>query len=178
MLDYKNNEIITMLASKNNTVFNDIIYYLKQKMTARIYKLIIDRGGTKEDAEECFNDALLVATQYAKSDRFKTGTDVMGFVYTVARNRHKPKPTKNEPMLDKVYSKADSEYSSEIDEMIEKLHKVIKLLNIDCQKILTAFYFERKSMKEIMQLFNLSSVQVAKTKKLRCMKYLKQHFLD
>jgi len=83
MLDYKNNEIIAMLASKDKTVFNKVIYYLKQKMTARVYKLIIDRGGTKEDAEECFNDALLVATQYAKKNRFKPGTDVMGFVYTV-----------------------------------------------------------------------------------------------
>jgi len=177
MLDYKNKEIITMLASKDNSVFNNIIYYLKQKMTARIYKLIIDRGGTKEDAEECFNDALLVATQYAKNARFKTGTDVMGFIYTVARNIHKPKAKKNEPIMEKVYSKADSQYSPDIDELIEKLHKVIKLLNDECQKILIAFYFERKSMEEIRQLFNLSSAQVAKTKKLRCMKYLKRHFL-
>jgi len=33
-------------------------------------------------------------------------------------------------------------------------------------------------MEDIRQLFNLSSVQVAKTKKLRCMKYLKRHFLN
>ena len=41
-----------------------------------------------------------------------------------------------------------------------------------CRQILRAYYYDNRSMEEIRQQFELSSQQVAKTKKYRCLKKL------
>jgi hypothetical protein len=42
-----------------------------------------------------------------------------------------------------------------------------------CKKILTGFYFENMSMKEMLVLFNYDNEQVLRNRKSKCMKHLK-----
>ena len=56
------------------------------------------------------------------------------------------------------------------------MFEAIGQLRLDCQKILTAFYYEQKKMSEIKQIFDLSSEQVARTKKYRCLNELIKFF--
>ena len=68
------------------------------------------------------------------------------------------------------------------DELTEKKEKekqldivaeVLKDFKEDCQKILTAFYFKKQSMKEIAAAMNYTN-QFIRVKKVRCMDALKK----
>ena len=48
----------------------------------------------------------------------------------------------------------------------------MKQLSVLCQQILTAFYYDEKSMQEISILLHLANEDVAKSKKYQCKKEL------
>ena len=51
-------------------------------------------------------------------------------------------------------------------------------LEKDCRDILTEYYFNKKTMAELKDLFNVNSIQAAKNKKWRCMNYLTKLFKE
>jgi len=172
---YTDKELINLLASNNKNDFNMAIVYLKKQMTNRINSLILKRGGIKEDAEELLNDALLVAWKYAKENRFKLNTDLKGFIYTVVRNLHQS--GKGTISLSENLNLVEPTSSQSNEEKILKLEKSLQLLSEECRKVIFTFYYQKKSMKEIMRMFGLGSEQAAKNKKYRCMSELKKIYL-
>jgi len=145
-------------------------------MTNRINSLILKRGGIKEEAEELLNDGLLVAWKYAKQNRFTPNTDLKGFIYTVVRNLHQTgKATISLPDNLNIIEPTPNHTKEEI---ILKLEKALELLTEECRKLVFAFYYQKKSMKEIMEIFSLGSSQAAKNKKYRCMGELKKLYLQ
>jgi DNA-directed RNA polymerase specialized sigma24 family protein len=60
----------------------------------------------------------------------------------------------------------------EQSEQRAKIHRCLDLLGPDCRTILTLFYLEERSLKEIQQAMNLQSVAYTKVKKSRCLKTL------
>ena len=63
-----------------------------------------------------------------------------------------------------------SEHDDEINANL--IRQVLERMDVECRSLLTSFYFNGNSMKELAERFGLSSTQVARTKKLRCMKKL------
>jgi len=171
---YSDKELIKLLASTDKNDFNKAIVYLKQQMTNRINSLILKRGGTKEDAEELLNDALLVAWKYAKQKLYKPNTDVKGFIYGVVRKMHQPRNSIDS--LPENLDLPETKSNQPDEEFLVKLKKALQQLNEDCRKVIFAFYYQKKPMKEIMKLFDLGSEQAAKNKKSRCMKNLRDLF--
>lgn len=171
---YSDKDLIELLASGEKDDLTKVITYLKLKITNRINSLILKRGGTKEDAEELLNDALLVARKYAKGNRFKPNTDVIGFIYGVVRNKHQP--GNSTLTLSDNFDIPDLTTKQPNEEKLLKLKKALQQLSEGCRKIIFAFYYQKKSMKEIMEIFALGSEQAAKYKKSRCMKSLKDLF--
>ncbi|MGZ5247996.1 MAG: hypothetical protein ACXWCR_12885, partial [Flavitalea sp.] len=51
--------------------------------------------------------------------------------------------------------------------------KVLEQIGDQCKKILTGFYYEEKSMKELLVEFSYENEQVLRNRKSRCMKKLK-----
>jgi RNA polymerase sigma factor (sigma-70 family) len=66
---------------------------------------------------------------------------------------------------------ADTEISRET---VEKIKELIALLDIRCRKVLTLFYFHGLSMEEIASEMEFKSVDVAKNKKLKCLRRMQQ----
>ena len=51
-------------------------------------------------------------------------------------------------------------------------------LSDDCRDVLTEFYFNKRSMAELMEMFNVNSIQAAKNKKWRCLNCLARMFRE
>ncbi len=79
-----------------------------------------------------------------------------------------------------IVDKQEEEIETEVN--VSLLHRVLDHLDGNCRKLLISFYFHQNSMKDLTAQFGLSSEQVARTKKLRCMKKLrdivKRYHLD
>lgn len=52
------------------------------------------------------------------------------------------------------------------------IHKCVAELGETCKKVLSYYYFEGRSMKEIAELLNFANADTAKTKKYKCKKEL------
>jgi len=60
----------------------------------------------------------------------------------------------------------------------EGLMKVIDELGETCKKILLLFYYENRSMKEMMMELHYENEQVIRNKKYKCLKKLEQMLAD
>ena len=68
-------------------------------------------------------------------------------------------------------------YGKEEDDVVKRdmiIYNTVSQMENPCKKILTLVYWEKKSMKEIAEQMNISSPDVAKTTKSRCMKKIEQ----
>lgn len=68
----------------------------------------------------------------------------------------------------------DVSHSLEAREMNMDILNLMNKLGDTCKKILTAFYYDNKSMKEILEILHYENEQVVRNKKSKCLKALEQ----
>lgn len=127
-------------------------------------------NGANEDAKDVFQDGMTILYKDILELRFREECSLKTYLFSICKNlwlqRLKKISNKSES-LDVIENLPDDYPQFEIN--INALKHLISEVKEDCQKLLICFYYERRSMKEIMEIFQLGSEQVARTKKLRCM---------
>lgn len=158
--------------------------YLYQVLFAKTVMYIRKNNGTAEEARDIFQDALFVFYKVVREGRVEENTNPEAYIYTVFRNLwlKKLQKAKRETALDE--SIHDSPIAPEqLDQLLQTeqhvlLREALQSLGKDCQTILIAFYYNQMRMEEIVKTLNYTNVQVAKNKKYKCMKKLKQLVLN
>lgn len=181
-MNYTDDEMIRMLTNECPVYFGQAIEYLKQQLIAKIYYYIIKNGGAKEDVEEVFNDAILVANHYAINKKFRAETNVSGFVSEVAKNifRRRIRKEKVLPVISvdhMVYDlsnmRADLMENEALELRIQVVLKVLDQLNAEENAILFDYYWEGLSMSAIAEKYNFKNAQNARNKKSKILKKLR-----
>ncbi len=142
---------------------------------------ICKNGGNSEDAADIFQDAVLLLIEKVKTGQFRGDSSIKTFLSGIARNlwlfelRTRGR-RKNREVL---YMNGEDKEMEIPDAFFNKQNNtdLLKLLNEigdTCKKILTGFYYEDKSMKELLIAFDYENEQVLRNKKSRCMKKLKE----
>ena len=142
-----------------------------------ITQYIIKNSGKPEDAEDVFQDAMVLVYQKLKQEDFKLTSDLSTFVYAVARNiwlsrlRRIHKVTyDSERISDQAILEANIVADIEEHEKYSLFRKYFLKLSDQCQKVLGLF-FEGQSMKTIAKETGLSEGHTRK-KKFECKKVL------
>lgn len=149
-----------------------------------IQKFILQNKGTNEDAKDIFQDALIILHNQIIKGKFLGNSSVKTYLYSVCRNLWLKKITRTKHTLDLIDNQQHVEPSpSALQELIgserEKvIEEVLDRLGSECNKILKLFYFDKLSMKKIKVHMQLTSEQVAKNKKMKCLKKLRSMVLD
>lgn len=138
-----------------------------------------------EDARDIFQSAVVVMYENVMADKIKNKqANLRSYLIGICNNlthawlRREKKYTNSLPipvLVDYMYSEIDSE-----DLRAEKFKlctKCMENLGSPCKEILTLFYFEGKSMQEIMDLMDYKNVQTVKSQKYKCMQRLKKMML-
>ncbi len=159
---------------------NKALAYLYDNALSKVRKYVTMNSGLREEADDIFQDAVIILFQKVKEKKFDPQMSLEGYVYTVAKNLWIDKARRDKRMV--RYDRAEQfEYKTENSDQLKVLiesektnamRKVFELLDEKCQKILQYYLFERKSMKEISQIMGYSSEDVAKTNHYRCKQYL------
>ena len=93
------------------------------------------------------------------------------------RAQQRDRNTKDQLILQFVLEESGYELEEEILKEKEIYYKKMAValikLGDPCKKLLESFYYEKRSMKEIAKELNFKNANVAKTKKLKCLKRLK-----
>jgi RNA polymerase sigma factor (sigma-70 family) len=179
--------LISKEMAGNDDILLDGIRKQNEKVIAEIYTrffpsvrhYIYRNNGTREDARDIFNDAIVVLLQKAREDALNLNCSLKTYIYAVCRNL----------WLKKINSENVEEISfSEIEDTLEGaclieesfydfdranllFQKHLLRLSPTCRKLIQHF-LDGKSFKEITHLMNYRNESYARKRKYRCIQVL------
>jgi RNA polymerase sigma factor (sigma-70 family) len=170
-------KIIELLKSgKQNKAFLKLY-----KNYAQVEKLILSKGGSKEDAKDVFQEALIIFYEKVMHTDFKLTASIATYVYSVSRFIWKDQLIKRKSdqtisLSFKFTSEEETEFQKaiEMEEQFKQLEGILLQLGKKCLQLLKLFYYEGLKMKEIADKIGLKSEKVAKNQKYKCIERAKK----
>jgi len=158
---------------------NKVIKYMYVEYFPVILSYINRNNGSEEDAADVFQDALVVFYQKSRKPDFQLNCAVKTYLYSISRNTwlNRMRSRKKEVRMDEDFETVAVQ-DEVLDMLVENEHKnlisnLMNKLGDKCREILTLVYFERLKMDEVAERVGMSSAQVVRNQKSRCMKKLK-----
>jgi RNA polymerase sigma factor (sigma-70 family) len=165
----------------------DIITHLKHNKYAgavkglytvfpAVKKHIRSNNGNSEDAEDIFQDALVVLYKKVHTDTFALSVPLKTFLFAIVKNlwlqelrrRQKAKliPSADTPVApgesgETYFSTAEAAFS---------------LLGEKCRQLLVLFYYKQQSFKQIAAALSFGDEKTAKNQKYRCLQKAKDNY--
>lgn len=171
-------ELITNLSARE-VVLNHLSS--DKDLQGKIRAAVVNNSGSVEDAEDMYQNGLILIDDHMKEGKFRGGT-VKGFFYQVCFNlwRNELKKKKTLPLpedgVELSVTTIDPQKELERKEKADLLGKVFKQLGEKCQKILRLKFFviDNFSMEEIAQHMGFKNAQIAANALSKCRKSLKE----
>jgi len=140
---------------------------------------ITKNSGSVADAEDIFQDAMLVVFDKSRDTGFELSCALSTFVYSVARNLwlKRLRSIKNQVNVadfeDHLNIPVEDEDAGENAGQIDKVRAAIETLGENCRKILVLFYYQKVSMQQIAEQLGYTNPDNAKNQKYKCLQQLK-----
>lgn len=165
--------LIGYILSEDKKARKKGLEYLYHHCLPKIQSLIKTGGGTAEEANDIFQDAVTVVYKNLLEAKFRSDSSLTSYTYAIARNLWYMQLRKKKIVTTPL---SDEQLKEEREVVFDsgRIKEVLRLLDGGCHDLLIGFYFHNKSMSELALNFGFSSSQVAKTKKLRCLRKLSE----
>ena len=152
----------------------------------KVETLVLKNNGTSEQAKDIYQEAFITVWRNVKDNMFypESETAINGYLYSIAKNKwmdylRSPAFSKTISIHQVREISANETVPDEVKKEENKEQKLtlamnaFKALGEACKNLLTKFYFEKKSMKEIALELQLDAAST-RNKKYRCMQNLRQ----
>jgi len=148
------------------------------KLYPRIEKLILSKGGTKTDANDVFQESLIILNRNLEKSDFKLTSSFYTYLYSVSRFVWKGLQNQfTKQQLKNLNTDEFSIFNSVIEEQKYQLaEKAFRELGERCQELLQRFYIKKISFKDIAMTMQFKSEKIAKNQKYKCLKKAKDIF--
>ena len=164
-------------AGKNDKALNAL--YQQFPM---IRKLIRSKGGTRSDAEDVFQEALIVLLKKAASPGFELTAKLSTYLYSVSRflwndqlKRRRPQvPFDESPEFDAAETGLEDIIREEA--RIRVAERIIQNLKERCRELLLLFYHDKLSLVSVAERMGYGSENAAKTQKYKCLETARNQF--
>jgi RNA polymerase sigma factor (sigma-70 family) len=155
----------------------DALRFLYKKYYPVVLRLITQNSGDEQDAEDIYQEALIVLYEKVKDPNFKLSSSLKTFIYSISRNKWLYKLRQEgtggvsfedvEDFFDVVDDSQDLDgenidYENLVGEALQKMDDT-------CRKLLEYFYFHKLSLDIIAQKLGYNNANTAKAKKNKCM---------
>jgi len=169
------NESIDALKEGSSSAIKQLYtdHYIKVK------SMILKNNGKDEDAEDIFQEALVVFISNLKKKDFKLTSGVGTYLYAIAYNKwlYHLREVRKKPFMgampDEVTDIAEEIEEDSFEDRQKIAARLIGELGEECQKVLKLFYLENQKMALIAEKLNYTA-DFVKVKKHRCMSELKK----
>ena len=167
-------KIIDLIKSqKHDKVFTTLYKYFPV-----VKKMIVAKGGRSEDAEDIYQEALIVFYKKAESADFKLTSSINTYLYSICRFMWMDQFKKQQKQIFVDIEKEhinESEFTSaiETENQLKLAEKVISELGERCKELLILFYFQSKKLKDIATKMGYNSENTAKNQKYKCLETAK-----
>ena len=165
-------------AVKNN---NEVVLkQLYDECYPKIEMYILKNNGTRPQAKDIFQEAFIATWQNVKDSKFvpKNESALQGYLYQIAKNKwidflrssrfKKTVSIKENIQLEQTENEDPLVSNDDVKLALDAFNS----LEDECRKLLTHFYFEKKSLREIAIAFSIGEAS-ARNKKYRCINKLK-----
>ena len=177
-------EVIENLSA--NIHLDDTIKYLYRAHFEYVGRFVVNNSGDWEDAEDIFQEVIISFLHLVKAGKFRGEASIKTFLYSLNRNlwlnelKRRGRAEARETKFEATKDLDEQGILTQIEnrEANEGLMKVIDELGETCKKILLLFYYENRSMKEMMTELHYENEQVIRNKKYKCLKKLEQMLAD
>ncbi|TAE29805.1 MAG: sigma-70 family RNA polymerase sigma factor [Cytophagales bacterium] len=141
---------------------------------------VVTNKGTLEDAADLIQEVMVTFIELVQMDKFRGETNVKSFLYTLTRNLWITELRKrgNEARQNEEFEITRDVVEQDISdywlyrESLTAIGYVFDRLGNGCKQILTLFYFDNLSMKEILEKTNYENEQNVRNRKYKCLKEL------
>jgi RNA polymerase sigma factor (sigma-70 family) len=147
-----------------------------------IKKMILSKGGKIEDAQDIYQDSLIILHKKIMVGDFKLTAALSTYLYSVCRFLWKNELTKRNKNRIVQFDDAQDEIKIEdgLVEFIEKenrikiAEKIISDLGERCKELLILFYSGTMKLKDIAKKMGYTSENSAKNQKYKCLEAAKK----
>ncbi|KAA5537461.1 sigma-70 family RNA polymerase sigma factor [Taibaiella lutea] len=182
---YTDTELLEGLASGDRNAVVTLYKLYHSVLT----KWILSRGGLESDAEDVFQEALVVIFEKAKSPEFCLTCKLSTYLFAISKRLWFKKMEKAAPYRSFNEESEEDEsrfgaYEEDLDihlekeEQFEQLGKAMEQLGEPCKSLLHSFYVDGKNMQEIAVQFHYTNAENAKTQKYKCLTRLKKIYFS
>jgi len=145
-------------------------------------RYIINNNGSWDDAQDVFQEVIIAFINLVKSGKFRGEASIKTFLYSLTRNiwLNELKKRGRAQAREMKYEIANQQVQHGVNMVLEmrqansELMEVMEKLGDTCKQILLLYYYENRSMKEILTTLHYENEQVVRNKKYKCLKKLEE----
>jgi len=170
------NNTIDDLKKERNTVYAR----LYRQHFAKIQRFVIKNSGQASDAEDIFQDTLLVLFEKLRHDDFKLTASLGTYLYAISKNLWLKRLRDGFDYLPYKASQ-DKRFYDDINTAIkeqmsikEKITGYLSQISSHCHRLIHAIFYQDKSITEIQNEYGYSSRHNAQNQKHKCIKQIKK----
>jgi len=175
---YDDVELIAAIGDKRE--LNKAIQFIYQHYAGTVSSFIIHYGGSRQDAEDVFQDTVVSFIDIVGKGKYRMESSVKTFLVAIAKNTWFNEIKKREKAgnREKQFEQGRDQKEMDIGHLIgdheqkRQLRDLVYKLGEPCRKILMLFYYENLSMKEIVDHLPYENEQVIRNKKYKCLQQL------
>ncbi|GAB3255171.1 hypothetical protein GCM10027347_16040 [Larkinella harenae] len=139
-------------------------------------------SGTEGDAEDIFQDAVILLHQKVADSGFRLTSTLKTFLFAIARNlwlkklRDEKLVTIPEDQLIALQESRDFSppESSSLDSQNERLSRWMSRITGHCQRVITSIYFSHEPIEQVMVTMGWKNRHTAVNQKYKCIQQLKR----
>lgn len=153
--------------------------YLYDAVQPKIVRMVCKQAGDVEEANDVFQDAMVIFYRYVKEGKFDEKHRIEAFLYTISRNlwinraKRRNRNVELEPVVAFGGNEDLVEDGGALDGLVSQereqaIDSLLSKLGERCKRLLTLSIFHHLSMKEICQEMGFATENAAKTRKYKC----------
>lgn len=169
-------DILADLKGENNQAFGR----LYQSYFGMVDYYIIKNSGSTNDAEDIFQDTMVVLIEKLRQDNFQLTASIKTYIMAIAKNLWLKRLRNNRAAMDFELLYED-EFMQEIDLSIEAeksykdrlqnyMHKITK----HCKGLIHDIFFKEKAIEQIQKEYGYTSIHNAQNQKHKCIEQIRK----
>ncbi|HXD77209.1 MAG TPA: sigma-70 family RNA polymerase sigma factor [Puia sp.] len=175
---FSEGELIAAIDGKKD--LNPAILFLYREYSHSVSSFLINFGASEQDADDVFQETVIAFINIVQQGKYRMEASIKTFLVSVAKNiwRNEMKKRQRTDFREQRFESGRAQSEDLINEWINEsekkrqLRELVSQLGEPCRKLLTLFYYEDLSMKEILTHLPYGNEQVVRNKKYKCLQQL------
>ena len=143
-----------------------------------VKKYIKDNSGTTDDAEDIFQDALVILYKKIQERNFVLTVPLKNYLLAIIKNCWLQQLRKRKKMPAGATPEDIAIIETDEEPGFILAQNAFDLLGEKCRQLLILFYFKQHSFKTIAAQLSFSDEKVAKNQKYRCLQKAKENYIN